>query len=99
MSALRDVRLLIARHLDLPTEVRASILNVLNVLDNALDAEGWQEGPDVNNALRALDAAILGMEMTEEEDDEEELIDIDDIEVLDESEDEDDEEDGFGFNA
>jgi hypothetical protein len=95
MSALRDIRLLIARHLDLPTELRASILNVLNVLDNALDAEGWQEGDDVKAALRQLDASIVGSSETDEHNDEddpfndEELIDIDDIDILDEEDDDD----------
>jgi hypothetical protein len=93
MSALRDIRLLIARHLDLPTELRASILNVLNVLDNALDAEGWQEGDDVKAALRQLDASIVGSSDVQEEEedifDDEELIDIDDIDILDEEDDED----------
>lgn len=94
MSALRDIRLLIARHLDLPTELRASVLNVLNVLDNALDTEGWQEGDDVKAALRQLDAAIVGVSETEEDADEDEfddegLIDIDDIDILDEDDEED----------
>jgi hypothetical protein len=97
MSALRDIRLLIARHLDLPTELRASILNVLNVLDNALDAEGWQEGDDVKAALRQLDASIVGVSEADEKDDEDDpfayreddLIDIDDIDILDEDDDED----------
>lgn len=98
MSAIRDVRLLIARHLDLPTTLRAAVLNTLNVLDNALDAEGWQEGDDVKKALRQLDHAVLEMDDMEVDTDEferetssDDLVDIDDIEIIDE--DEDDEED------
>ena len=96
MSAIRDVRLLIARHLDLPTTVRAAVLNTLNVLDAALDAEGWQEGDDVKKALRELDHAVLEMDdMAEDTEDFEsevssdDLIDIDDIEIIDEDDDED----------
>ena len=96
MSCIRDVRLLIARHLDLPTNIRAAVLNVLNVTDYALDAEGWQEGDDIKAALRSLDAAILDMsdddEVEETEDDtpdDDDLIDIDDIEILDDEEEED----------
>lgn len=91
MSAIRDVRLLIARHLDLPTTLRAAVLNTLNVLDTALDAEGWQEGDDVKKALRELDHAVLEMDdMAEDTEDFEsevssdDLIDIDDIEIIDE---------------
>lgn len=94
MSALRDVRLLIARHLDLPTNIRAAVLNVLNVTDAALDAEGWQEGDDIKAALRALDAAVLDTaevdDEEEENDDDDDLIDIDDIEILDDDEEDDD---------
>ena len=92
MSCIRDIRLLIARHLDLPTNIRTAVLNVLNVTDSALDAEGWQEGDDVKEALKLLDAAILGLEYSEavegdEEEDDDDLIDIDDIEVLTEEDD------------
>lgn len=97
MSAIRDVRLLIARHLDLPSTVRAAVLNTLNVLDNALDAEGWQEGDDVKKALRELDHAILEMDDMEEDTEDfeteaasDDLVDIDDIEIIDEDEDEED---------
>ena len=96
MSCIRDVRLLIARHLDLPSNIRAAVLNVLNVTDSALDAEGWQEGEDIKAALRMLDAAILDIEVTDDEDDgddpldDDDLVDIDDIEILDDEEDDED---------
>lgn len=96
MSCIRDVRLLIARHLDLPSDIRAAVLNVLNVTDSALDAEGWQEGEDIKAALRMLDAAILDIEVTDDEDDgddpldDDDLVDIDDIEILDDEEDDED---------
>lgn len=95
MSCIRDVRLLIARHLDLPSDIRAAVLNVLNVTDAALDTEGWQEGDDVKAALRALDAAILNMnEVIEDDDDDDpldddDLIDIDDIDISDDEDDDD----------
>jgi len=96
MSCIRDVRLLIARHLDLPTDIRAAVLNVLNVTDAALDTEGWQEGDDVKAALRTLDSAILNMNEVIEDDDEgddplddDDLIDIDDIDILDDEDDDD----------
>jgi hypothetical protein len=61
MSALRDVRLLIARHLDLPQNVRAGILDVLNLLDADLDVQGYQDSTGaVTEAIQRLDRIILG---------------------------------------
>lgn len=59
MSALRDVRLLIARHLDLPTNQRAGILDVLNLVDAELDAQGFQGSQAIDDALARLDHIIL----------------------------------------
>ena len=59
MSALRDVRLLIARHLELPTNQRAGILDVLNLVDAELDAQGFQGSQAIDDALARLDHIIL----------------------------------------
>jgi hypothetical protein len=92
MSAIRDVRLLIARHLDLPSAIRSAVLNVLNVLDSALEVEGWEESDEVKSALRMLDHAVLDMDDVDEMD-EEGLVDIDDINTLDEDDEDEDDED------
>jgi hypothetical protein len=76
MSALRDVRLLIARHLDLPQNIRAGILDVLNLLDADLDVQGYQDSTGaVTDALLRLDRMILGDEDDLPEDEEDEIFD------------------------
>lgn len=99
MSAIRDVRLLIARHLDLPIAVKSCILDVMNILDASLDAEGYEAPPELHAALRRLDRAILegddpdaDLPFDEEDDDEEDddFVDLEDIETLDDDDDDDD---------
>ena len=99
MSAIRDVRLLIARHLDLPSPVKSCILDVMNILDASLDAEGYEAPPELHAALRRLDRAIiegddpdadLPFEVDDDDDDDDDFVDLDDIASL---EDEDDDED------
>lgn len=86
MSSLRDVRLLVARSLDEPVIVKAAVLNLLNVIDTVLDANGFDDSgiPEIQNALKTLDSAILGVtlddmevERIEEDDD---YTDLDDLE-------------------
>lgn len=60
MSAIRDIRLLVARHLDQPPQVRSAILRVLLTLDLCLDSNGFENPPEVEAALAALERAILG---------------------------------------
>ncbi len=99
MSAIRDVRLLIARHLDLSTPVRTCILDVLNILDASLDSEGYEAPAELHAALRRLDYAIINDEPAdddlpidnEEEDEDDDLVDMDFFD--DEDEDDDDEDD------
>lgn len=99
MSVLRDVRLLIARHLDLPIPIRASIVEVLNLLDSSLDNEGYEPTKEIEVALQKLERLILDdatdVDLPEEdtaEDDEDEYIDLDDIEFEEDEEDDDDSE-------
>ncbi len=93
MSALRDIRFLVARRLDEPPTVKAAVLNLLNVLDVQLDAEGWQETDVVTHALRGLELAIIdatvdgGFEVPEDA----ELTDLDELRELEDSEEEIDE--------
>lgn len=95
MSVLRDVRLLIARHLDLPIPIRASIVEVLNLLDSSLDTEGYEPTPEIEAALKKLERAVLDdatdieLSEEEEEEEEEEFISLDDIEFEDEDDDDD----------
>lgn len=63
MSALRDIRLLVARRLDEPPSIKAAVLNVLNVLDVTLDSEGFQDTPAIKNALDQLQHAILDVDL------------------------------------
>ena len=102
MSAIRDVRLLIARHLDLSTPVRTCILDVLNILDASLDSEGYEAPAELHAALRRLDYAIINDEPAdddlpidneEEEDDDDDLVDMDFFDDDDDDDDEDDDDD------
>lgn len=81
MSALRDIRLLVARRLDEPPSIKSAVLNVLNILDIVLDAEGFQNTPEIDNALRQLEFAILDMTMEalEEEATTEDVVDLEDL--------------------
>lgn len=104
MSAIRDVRLLIARHLDLSTPIKGCILDVLNILDASLDAEGYEAPPELLAALRRLDRTILEDDLNEEDDlleeeeddeEEEDLVDLEDIENMEDDEDDDDDDIDF----
>ncbi len=102
MSAIRDVRLLIARHLDLSTPVRTCILDVLNILDASLDSEGYEAPAELHAALRRLDYAIINDEPAdddltidneEEEDDDDDLVDMDFFDDDDDDDEDDDDDD------
>lgn len=102
MSAIRDVRLLIARHLDLSTPVRTCVLDVLNILDASLDSEGYEAPAELHAALRRLDYAIINDEPAdddlpidneEEEDDDDDLVDMDFFDEDDDDDFDDDDED------
>ena len=94
MSALREVRLLIARHLELPVNTKASVLDVMNILDASLDAEGYEAPPEVFAALKRLEHAIIfGDDDLPEEIALEDALDSEDlvdIEIFNEEEDEED---------
>jgi hypothetical protein len=102
VSAIRDVRLLIARHLDLSTPVRTCILDVLNILDASLDSEGYEAPAELHAALRRLDYAIINDEPAdddlpidneEEEDDDDDLVDMDFFDDDDDDDEDDDDDD------
>ena len=101
MSELRDVRLLIAQRLDATRDVKAAIIDVMNILDAELDINGFEAGDDLRAAMRRLERAIInddGAPVQDEDDDfidedNTELVDIDEIEVMAQDEEEDDEED------
>ena len=97
MSVIRDVRLLVARHLDLSTPIRTSILDVMNILDASLDSEGYEPPGELLAALRRLDYAIIHDEPAEDElpldsedEEDEEEDDLVDMDFFDEDEEEDD---------
>lgn len=106
MSELRDVRLLIAQRLDATRDVKAAIIDVMNILDAELDINGFEAGDDLRNAMRRLERAIINddgapvqdedddfiNDEEEEDEDDEEFIDIADVEMM-AQDDEDDEED------
>lgn len=104
MSELRDVRLLIAQRLDATRDVKAAIIDVMNILDAELDINGFEAGGDLRAAMHRLERAIInddGAPVQDEDDDfidedDTELVDIDEIEVMaqDEEEDDNDEDDG-----
>jgi ABC-type Zn uptake system ZnuABC Zn-binding protein ZnuA len=85
MSALRDIRLLVARHLELQPNAKAAILDVMNILDASLDAEGYEPPAELTTALRRLDHIIVfgdDFEEVNEEDalaDDDNLVDLNDI--------------------
>lgn len=97
MSVIRDIRLLIARHLDLPSNTRTAIVDVLNLLDASLDTEGYEPTTEIVEALKKLDQIILSDSDDEqldifdesEEEDTEDYIDLEDIEYEDEEDDDD----------
>ena len=101
MSELRDVRLLIVQRLDATRDVKAAIIDVMNILDAELDINGFEAGDDLRAAMRRLERAIInddGAPVQDEDDDfidedDTELVDIDEIEVMAQDEEEDDEED------
>ena len=101
MSELRDVRLLIAQRLDATRDVKAAIIDVMNILDAELDINGFEAGDDLRAAMRRLERAIInddGAPVQDEDDDfidedDTELVDIDEIEVMAQDEEEDDDED------
>ena len=101
MSELRDVRLLIAQRLDATRDVKAAIIDVMNILDAELDINGFEAGDDLRAAMRRLERAIINDDGNPVQDDDDdfideddtELVDIDEIEVMAQDEEEDDEED------
>jgi ABC-type Na+ efflux pump permease subunit len=93
MSALRDIRLLIARHLDLAPNIKAGILDVMNLIDTSLDAEGYEAPEEVVSALRRLDHLIIFGEDFEEEIEENGMVDINDIFFEEEGDEEEEDED------
>ena len=92
MSILRDIRLVAAQHLALPSTVRASFVDLLHELDMELDREGYDPGPAVQAALKKFEVNLLDIteatSATNEEeifDDMEVFIDIEDIDLIDPS--------------
>lgn len=100
MSCLREIRLIIAQNLDLPTPTRTAVVEVLTALDVSLDTEGYEPPLEVVEAIGNVYKSILAstdMELDEDVDEEEyenqnEYIELDDI-VFEEEDDDDDEED------
>jgi hypothetical protein len=80
MSILRDIRLLVARRLDEPLPVRTAVLDVLNLLDIDLDANGYSPPVEMDSAIRRLEAAILNATDDPEQDEEIDFLDLDDLE-------------------
>jgi len=94
MSFLRDLRFFVLQHLDQPADIKAAVANIFNVADAALDREGWQEGDDIQSALKVLESLLTEGEAVEveddTEDDDDDLIDINDL-PFDDEDDEDEE--------
>lgn len=97
MSCLREIRLIIAQNLDLPTPTRTAVVEVLTALDVSLDTEGYEPPLEVVEAIGNVYKSILAstdMELDEDVDEEEyensEYIELDDI-VYEEEDDEDEE--------
>jgi len=97
MSCVREIRLIIAQNLDLPSSVRSAVIDVLSALDASLDTEGYEPPTEVTEAINKVYKAILDdgdVEIEDdevEEEDENEYIELDDI-VYEEDDDDDDEE-------
>ena len=93
MSFLRDLRFFILQHLDQPADIKGAVANIFNIADAALDREGWQEGDDIQSALKELEALLVDpdvqVEEQEEDDDDDDLIDIDDLPFEDDENDDD----------
>jgi hypothetical protein len=100
MSDLRDLRLLIARQLDAPRPVKAAVIDFFNIFDAVLDAEGFQSPPEITEALKRLDNAIISDDdpvlLVLDDDDwieeEMETVDIADIDIEEEKDDDEDDE-------
>ena len=92
MSFLRDLRFFILQHLDQSADIKGAVANIFNTADAALDREGWQEGDDIQSALKELEALLVDPDVQveeQEEDDDDDLIDIDDLPFEDDEDDED----------
>lgn len=100
MSCLREIRLIIAQNLDLPTPTRTAVVEVLTALDVSLDTEGYEPPLEVVEAIGKVYKSILAstdMELDEDVEEEEyengnEYIELDDI-VYEEDDDDDEDED------
>lgn len=65
MSSLRELRLLVARHLDQPPNVKRAVLDFLNVFDLTLDSEGFEDGELILHALKRLENALIDSDANE----------------------------------
>ena len=93
MSIIRDIRIVTAQHISLPSASRQALVEFFNALDMELDREGYEPNADVKNALKKFESSLLDIEhvvsTTNEHDifseDDIDFIDIDDIDVVDPS--------------
>lgn len=96
MSSLRDIRLLVARHLDQPPPVKAALLQFLLQFDLILDENGFDETPypELAATMRRLEASLIDSDIDVLEDIApsdalaQELVDI--REIIDEEDEDDD---------
>ena len=92
MSILRDIRLVAAEHLSLPSECRHAFIKLLAAIDSELDKEGYDPGKEVKKALEKFENSLLELDDVREVTNEEELfadgvefIDIADMDFIDPS--------------
>ena len=99
MSIIRDIRLITAQHLSLPSSARHAFVELLNVIDMELDREGYEPGDAVKKAMQKLERTLIDGDdlrnITNEHDIfgegeegdvmEMELVDIDDFDIVDET--------------
>ncbi len=90
MSLIRDIRIVTAQNLSIPSEARYAFVQFLNELDMELDREGYEPGAAVKDALKKFESALLDItevvSTTNEEDifaDDTDFVDIDDIDLID----------------
>lgn len=72
MSVLIQLKHLIVTNLNpnLDQNIKAAMLNVINAIDSDLDDQGYDTSFETDEAIEALDAAILGLEYQTEREEE-----------------------------
>lgn len=83
MSIIRDIRIVTAQHISLPSTSRQALVEFFNALDMELDKEGYEPNDDVKKALKKFETSLLDIEDVVSSVNEESIFDDDDIDDID----------------